>query len=83
VEERGLTFFHVEPILAERIDDIRLVRDEKVPGFGEVPSILWNASTRRLFSFGDTTRPLSVRSAVFSISLKPASVSYARLYLLV
>ena len=29
-------------------------------------------SLRRLFSLGDTTRPPSVRSVVFSTSLKPA-----------
>ena len=31
-EERCLTFFHVEPILAKRIDDVRLVRDENGVG---------------------------------------------------
>lgn len=49
-----------------------------VPAFGATPSILRYASARRLFSFGDTTRPPSVRSAVFSISVNSASttVSY-------
>src|SRR6516162_9264806 len=31
-EDRSLAFFHVEPILAERIDDVRLVRDENGVG---------------------------------------------------
>jgi len=43
-----------------------------LPGIGAVLSSLRKASMRRLFSFGDTTRPPSVISAVFSISLKPA-----------
>jgi hypothetical protein len=38
-------------------------------GLGAVASIFRNASARRLFSFGDTIRPPSVRSVVFSISL--------------
>ena len=43
-----------------------------VLGLGTTPSILRRASARRLFSFGETTRPPSVISAVFSISVKPA-----------
>src|SRR6516165_4770374 len=38
-----------------------------VPALGTVASIFRNASERRLFSSGDTTRPPSVRSAVFSM----------------
>src|SRR5215471_17298110 len=52
---------------------------------GICASILRRAAARRLFSSGDTTRPPSVRSVVFLMSLNPAStaVSNARLKLLV
>src|ERR1700736_563410 len=33
-EDRGLTLFNVEPILAERVDDVRFVRDENGVGAG-------------------------------------------------
>src|SRR5262249_11498885 len=46
-----------------------------VPAFGADASSLRNASARRLFSLGETTKPPSVRSAVFSMSVKPARVA--------
>ena len=52
-----------------------VIRMVVVPGCGGVPSILRNASTRRLFSLGETTRPPSVISAVFSTSLSPAMIA--------
>src|SRR5215469_15557569 len=52
-----------------------VIRTVFVPGSGTTASILRKAPARRLFSFGDTTRPPSVRSAVFSIFLKPASTA--------
>ena len=33
-EDRGLALFDVEPVLAERIDDVRLVRNENRVGAG-------------------------------------------------
>ena len=73
-EDRSLTLLHVEPVLAERLDNVRLVRDEYRIGVSRRcrASIFRNAWARRLFSFGDTMRPPSVMSAVFSISVKPA-----------
>jgi hypothetical protein len=70
-EHRRLAFLHVKPILAERVADVRLVRDQKVlmPGFGGVASIFRSASARRPSSSGDTM------TVVFSTSVKPASVA--------
>src|SRR5215472_1424294 len=70
---------------ASRMFGLWVTRTVLVPGLGGVPISLRIASARRAFSLGDTTRPPSVRSAVFSISAKPAivAVSYARLNLLV
>ena len=72
-EDRGLAFLHVEPVLAERIDDVGLVRDQNGvgPGLRRGAEQLRNASVRRLFSFGETTGPPSVRSAVFDIRKAP------------
>jgi hypothetical protein len=50
-----------------------VIRIVFVPGAGGVASILRRAAARAAFSSRDTTRPTSVRSAVFSMSLKPAS----------
>src|SRR5262249_31984659 len=62
-----------------------VMRKVFLPFSGICASILRSAAARRLFSSGDTTRPPSVRSVVFSMSLNPAStaVSNARLKLLV
>ena len=79
-EDRGFAFFHLQAILTERVDNVRLVRDNNCvcTGLWCYAEHLGYASARRLFSFGDTTRLPSVRSAVFSISVNSASttVSY-------
>src|SRR5258708_6172233 len=59
---------------ASRMFGLWVTRTVLVPDFGAVASSLRMASARRLFSLGDTTRPPSVRSAVFSMSVKPAIV---------
>src|SRR6266481_3245798 len=62
-----------------------VMRKVFLPFSGICANILRSAAARRLFSSGDTTRPPSVRSTVFLMSLNPAStaVSNARLKLLV
>ena len=63
-EDRGFTLFDIEPILAERIDDVRIVRNENRVGArgrcGAQHSSR-GALARRLFSFGETTSPPSDR----------------------
>src|SRR5262249_55452518 len=50
-----------------------VMRKVFLPFSGISASILRRAAARRLFSSGDTTRPPSVRSVVFSMFLNPAS----------
>src|SRR5258708_21352397 len=76
LEHRCFAFADIEPVLAERIHDVRLVRHDHMllPAGGCTPTSLRKACVRRSFSIGGTTRPPSVISGDATTSPKPSSV---------